>query len=77
MRRAIVRVGISHLVEALHLPADTEIINAQFNLDRNTIDLMVCHPDLRDIANNAIADQINPLFKTTYCHTELTSWGQR
>jgi len=50
MKRAVIRVTPELIKTLLRLPADTEVINARWDIDRFCIDLHISHADLDEVA---------------------------
>lgn len=83
MKVAIMPVSTALLVQALHLPDDTEITAAFSKPEEpGVVYLVVRHDGLKNVAEGSRAPVVNPMFRTfrhvvnSVDSVEFRSWGQ-
>ena len=80
MKVAIIDISPRLLIEALHLPPETEIHEASWDFSRCCILLRVSHPDLKDVPEGYVIGRASPQlrrhFQEVVTSVEFVGWGQ-
>lgn len=76
MKRAFFEISPEFLIEALHLPADTQIYGATWGYYSNAVRLWIMHPDFPDRPEGAQPIEVMPTFHTADDGTvTFEGWG--
>jgi len=75
LHRASVVITNDLLVQMLHFPVGTTIVDARMTEERRDIELVVDHKDLPVVPENGVMLQVCPRFRTEYCDQKIIFEG--